>query len=195
MTIGPTAAPFIGRKAELSRLRALVAGGSEPGPVIRALIVGEPGIGKTRLVSELITSKTKSTGARCSMARVELSTRPGASPPIVEASRTATIGVHAELASLLAPPAHQAWQADLPVLPPALRFQEIDRVAAVIASDSIRQPVLLVIEDLQWADAATIGVLHRLATAVAQARILMVCTMRPHPTDSAVAQLASSRRR
>ena len=190
MTIGPTAAPFIGRKAELSRLRALVAGGSEPGPVIRALIVGEPGIGKTRLVSELIASNEVD-GRSLLHGACRALDQARAFAPIVEASRTATIGVHAELASLLAPPAHQAWQADLPVLPPALRFQEIDRVAAVIASDSIRQPVLLVIEDLQWADAATIGVLHRLATAVAQARILMVCTMRPHPTDSAVAQLAS----
>jgi len=188
--MGRTVAPFIGREAELSRLRALLAGASEHRPVARAVIVGAPGIGKTRLVDELIASseERRLTTLHGTCRALDQSR---AFAPFVEAAQAGTAATHSELVSLLATSAAEVWQADLQALPPALRFQEIDRVAAVITSNSLRQPILIVVEDLQWADAATIGVLHRLATTPGHARIVMVCTMRPHPTDAYVLELAS----
>ncbi len=80
-------------------------------PVARAVIVGAPGIGKTRLVTELISSSgTERLTTLHGTCRALDQSR--AFAPIVEAAKTGTAAPHSELASLLAPSAPEVSHAD-----------------------------------------------------------------------------------
>ena len=51
----PVTGPLVGREAERARLRALLDAARRPAAAARSLVVGEAGIGKTRLLAELET--------------------------------------------------------------------------------------------------------------------------------------------
>lgn len=58
--------------------------------------------------------------------------------------------------------------------------QIFEQVTRVLQALSRKKPILLVVEDLQWADAASIGLLFRLGRRVTDSRILLVGTYRPN---------------
>jgi adenylate cyclase len=78
--------------------------------------------------------------------------------------------------------------------------QIFEQYANVLAKLSNKHPLLLVLDDLQWADAASIGLLFRLARRIGGHRILLVGTYRPeevaigragerHPLEKVLAEL------
>ena len=52
---------------------------------------------------------------------------------------------------------------------------------ALVEALSVQNPVVLVVEDLQWADPSALLVLHRLARRVGQLPLLLAYTVRPVP--------------
>jgi len=87
------------------------------------------------------------------------------------------------------PGAGQAWQAWLRELArrgqertaPAPQADLFAQVTRVLHSVSLRRPLLLAIDDLQWADGGTAALLFHLGRRLAGSRILLVCAYRPEP--------------
>ena len=202
---------FVGRQRELSTLRAALEDAlSAHGRLLT--LVGEPGIGKTRTALELATY------ARLRRARVLVGRcydAQGAPPywPFVQALRAYVRerepeALRAELAGGAAAVAElfPELQEKLPGLAPApvvdlsqARFRLFDSVSSFLQSASRSQPLLLVLDDLHWADAGSLALLEFLARELEGARLLVVGTYRDvelsrgHPLARTLGELARER--
>jgi DNA-binding CsgD family transcriptional regulator/tetratricopeptide (TPR) repeat protein len=183
---GRVASPtFVGRLEELQTLEAARVRAADGDPAV-VLVGGEAGVGKTRLVAEL-TAHRATDGTRV-LAGGCVPVGEGALPyaPIVEALRAllADLGVSAvrelvgpswpELARLLpalgapeAGPAGQAAQARL-----------FELLLGLFGRLSEQAPLVLVVEDLHWADRSTRDLLAFLVRNLRRNRILVVVTYR-----------------
>ena len=172
--------PFVGRERERDVLLAAVdaARGGERRVV---LVAGEPGIGKTRLVAE-VARRAHAGGATILAGRCH-EEPPGPFAPFVEALRPLG-GLHAEPA------------AD----PGAARLRLFEAAAATLAAAAAHRPVVLVLEDLHWADRPTLLLLAHLASASDPAALLIAGTYRQtdlgrrHPLAAMLADLRRDRR-
>ncbi|MCA1843860.1 MAG: AAA family ATPase, partial [Actinobacteria bacterium] len=192
---------LVGRDAERAELesaleRTLSAEGGAIG------IVGDPGVGKTRLVHEFVAGCTTrgltvhSAGGAAhgrhapflpvlALYRDYFGIGEGDAPEIAR-QRIAT--------TMLA--LDPAFAADLPLLfeflgvadshrpltpsdPDARRRRLLELLTRGLKARSRHEAAVLVIEDLQWIDDASTGFLQRLAEAVVGTRTLLVCTYRP----------------
>lgn len=178
-------APLVGRGAELTRarqrLRTALRG---QGQVV--LVRGEAGIGKTRLVEELVTAATTG-GARVLLGRAYETEQILPFRPWMEALRAG----HVLLSGARGERAPQATAGDLARLFPELArqatpppitgeshlrlFESIDQVLADLAQT---QPLLVVLEDLQWADDMTLRLLAFVGRRLVGRAILLVGTAR-----------------
>ncbi len=179
--------PLIGREKEWTQMlqnwHAVVSG---KGPQV-IMLCGEAGIGKTRLAEDLLQWAGRQgisrANSRCFAAEGEL-----AFGPVIALLRAhplirledAYIG---EVARLL--PEILAMRPDLP-RPTALteawqRQRLFEALAQAILS--INQPLLLMIDDLQWCDRDTLEWLHFLLRFDRSARMLVVGTYRPEEID------------
>jgi DNA-binding CsgD family transcriptional regulator/tetratricopeptide (TPR) repeat protein len=186
--------PFVGRSAELAALAALLPRASTEGRRI-ALIGGEAGSGKSRLVREFAHAAAAD-GAlvlygACD-AVVPTPYRPFAEAldQLVRATDADTLladlgSTGGELARLL--PDLSARIAGLPepvaADPDTERHRLHTSVADVLGAVGARQPVLLVIEDGHWADAPTLMLLRHLARSSTDMRVLLVATFRDTEAD------------
>ncbi len=186
--------PFVGRTAELARLGALVPRAAGEGRRI-ALVGGEPGSGKSRLVREFAhTAASEGVlvlyGA-CD-AVVPTPYRPFAEAldqliriTDVELLREDLGATGGELTRLL--PELAARIADLPAPisadPDTERHRLHMSVTDLLAGAGRRQPVLLVIEDGHWADISTLVLLRHLARSSTEMRVLMLATFRDTEAD------------
>jgi DNA-binding CsgD family transcriptional regulator len=192
---------FVGRKEELVRLGAALtaAGQRSPGAV---LIAGEAGVGKTRLVQEFagrVGAEAQVLLGRC----INLSGGGLPYGPIVDAlrglARDADLDpLLSDLAGLLpgaAPPKRPVEQAG--EFAQARLFELVLRLLDRISE---RRPVLLVLEDVHWADRTTLDLLRFVVGMVRRERLLIVATYRSdelhprHPLRSTLAELDRSRR-
>ncbi len=157
--------PMVGRDAELGELLAKLdlADAGEPQ---FASVVGEPGIGKSRLVAELM-ARARSRGAHVLVGRC--SSDSGAPPLWPWESVLTGIGSVVQEAS---PDA-----AD----PDGGRFAAWDHICRQLLSAAADQTVVVALDDLQWADPSSLRVLRHLCTIADQARLLLLVTMRAHP--------------
>jgi predicted ATPase/DNA-binding CsgD family transcriptional regulator len=184
-------AATFGREDELARLnesfRKSKAGG---GRVVT--ISGEPGIGKTHLVRAFAHQATRQ-GAEIMFGNCY--EEPG-SPPywpwtqVLEAAQAllATDGWHAladdeaELISRLVPSIGKArgMQDGLFVEEEAsqARFKLFNAVVGFLVECSAKAPLVIVLDDLHWADRPSMRLLEFLAREIGQHRILLVCTYR-----------------
>jgi tetratricopeptide (TPR) repeat protein len=203
--------PFVEREDELADLRRSVedAIGGRGGLV---LVSGEAGAGKTRLTQE-VDAEAERRGMRILVGHcVEQGSIPYL--PFVEAfedalvgprspeSLRAALGDAASEIARIAPGLRRAIR-DLPPpvdLPPdqARRFLWLS-VQEFLERAGRSRPLLLVIEDLHWADEPTVLLLEHLADALAEMPVLIVGTYRDvevrpsHPFARAVGQLARRR--
>jgi predicted ATPase len=181
---------LVGRKPEWAIVMAawdrVTAGGSQ-----LVVIAGEAGIGKSRLAAELCDWAGRrgigSARTRAYAAEGRLSFAPIAdwlrSPLLASVLPRLDIGSLSEVARLL--PELLAQRPDLPR--PSARIEDWQRQAffqalarAFLAAD---QPLLLVLDDLQWCDADTLEWLHFLFRFDRRARILVAGTVRPDEID------------
>ncbi len=181
-----TSLPFVGRSAELAALRERwdAAVGGRGGLV---LVGGEAGIGKTRLVREF-AAQCEARGAQVYSAGTTLPETIPYQPFVtllrVVAPLAATVSVDPLWLSALAAlaPAVAEHAPDLPALPAVdpgrERIRLFEACSSVWEAIATRRPVVLVVEDVQWAGAATLELLEHLARGAQRSRVLLVATYR-----------------
>jgi DNA-binding SARP family transcriptional activator len=177
---------LVGRGAELQRLRAVRSEVME-GAARLAVVTGEAGIGKTRLAAELAID-AMGAGFDVLHGRAE---RDGATPyqPFVEAIRgvlrerpAAAGGVDASLQPELAELARLVPELRSTVAPPEggelCSYRIFMAVSALLSTLAQERPVALVLDDLQYADAATLLLLRHVVRSAHAERVLIVATLR-----------------
>jgi DNA-binding SARP family transcriptional activator/pimeloyl-ACP methyl ester carboxylesterase len=181
----PVDTPLIGRDVEMQRLRDAFGRATVDGGGLFA-IVGEAGIGKSRLVEELIAHAER-LEARVLLGRAYESDQILLFGPIVDALRNGQVDRdhdvldaigplrRAELARLLP----EVAAADAHRLPTQVDYRRLfESIAELMALLAIREPLLLVLEDLHWADELTLRLLSFLARRTPTQRALVVVTAR-----------------
>ncbi|MGH9005294.1 MAG: AAA family ATPase, partial [Acidimicrobiia bacterium] len=161
--------PLIGREAELAGLRAALADAmSGTGSLV--MVAGEPGIGKTRLTDELAAEALRGRAlvfvGRCLEAEgsppyapiVEIMESALAQAPSPEAFRAAAGDGAPEIARLV-PRLRRLFPDIGPALtlpPEQERRHLFNSVADMVVRSGRTIPTVLVVEDLHWADEATL---------------------------------------
>jgi len=190
----PRYTPFVGRLAELGALRAVVPHAAGEGRRL-ALIGGEAGSGKSRLVREFARTVAAEGvlvlyGA-CD-AVVQTPYRPfvealdhlvrTTDPDVLREDLGSAGG---ELTRLLPDLAARVGGLAAPLSgdPDTERHRLHTAVSDVLASAGRRQPLLLVVEDGHWADNATLVLLRHLAQPTTEARVLVLATFRDTEAD------------
>jgi tetratricopeptide (TPR) repeat protein/regulation of enolase protein 1 (concanavalin A-like superfamily) len=187
---------IVGRARELQEARVLwIQARSGQGRML--LISGEPGVGKTRLVRELVTQAEVSAGR----ALVGASYAEGGAPYaafgqiIRQALRSDSDDgydppepVLADLLTLA--PELRLRYPDLPANPPlddpqAEQHRLFRNLLVFFTALSDRAPLLLVLEDAHWADSGTLSLLRHLARHTRHQRVLIVATYREVELDQA----------
>ena len=160
--------PLAGRREELRALQDAFAGVVESREARLFLLVGEAGIGKTRLAREL----TVQLEGRATIARGRcLSYGDGLTYwPLVEALRTLGEPAAQALELLTAGGATSASQLAWSVR------QALEAVAR-------ERPLLIVVEDLHWAEDALLDLLESVAEFSEDAPVLLLCLARPELLD------------
>lgn len=187
------APPSVGRASVLAELRQCV-GEAQLGRGRLCVLMGEPGIGKTHVLSVLSEELTKA-GAQVAWGFCRES---GSTPPLypwLQLLRRLFDAIpEDEVADVLGPSVRELRQllslgeASPPRADaeggPGLRDISIISRAFMRASESA--PWVLVLEDLHRADAASLEVLSLLVDEVARSRILVLATVRSLATGRAV---------
>jgi DNA-binding SARP family transcriptional activator len=176
--------PLVGRASEWARMTAVWREVERHGARL-LMISGEPGIGKTRLAEEL-SRWCAHRGVASAQARSYASEGELAYGPIVGWLRSASLvgslaqldsATRAEVARLVPEldPSVAHERRDAPSAPDA-RQRLFDALARSILGD--RRRLLLVADDLQWADLETLQFLHYLVRFDRRAPLLVVGTVR-----------------
>ena len=193
------ATPFVGREEELGLLaRRWERAQAGEGQFIQ--IVGEPGLGKSRLVEELQSrlAETPHTWVEWSASQLLQNTplhpiiewgrqRFGADGPVEQRladleSTLRLIGLDPlEHAPLLAPLVDIALPPDRASnLPPEeLRRRQLAAMTAWVLAGARSQPVVLAFEDLHWADPTSLDLLRALAETGRSSAVARLATTRP----------------
>jgi DNA-binding SARP family transcriptional activator/predicted ATPase len=186
-----TTLPLIGRQAAWQQLLASWHGATHTGARF-VLITGEAGIGKTRLAEELLawveqqgfsTASSRSYAAGGGLAYAPVSdwlrshVLRSALPALDKVWRT-------EVARLL--PELLAAHPDLPMPEPMKESWQRQRLFEALARAvlAVQQPILLVLDDLQWCDRETLEWLHYLLRFAHQAKLLLVGTVRAEEANA-----------
>jgi len=180
-------APFVGRELIMARLASALSAARDRHGSLCALI-GEPGIGKTR-IAEALEQHAFESGIRVAWGRArELE---GAPPfwlwaellrgllAIVSAEDAAAhLGAsYAELARVLPELSGEAG-AQATVSEDAARYRTFDTVARFIGHVAQHAPLLLVLDDVHRADAASLDLLCYLIDELARMPVAIVATLR-----------------
>ena len=177
--------PFVGRAAALERLTAaLDAAGSGRGSTV--LVGGEAGIGKSRVTAELAARAGRQgwlvLAGRC----IDLIGAGVPYLPVAEAIRALRgssalgdgPGVLADLSPLVADLADPVGAGSQRSLGADVQVRLFADVRSLLDALSVETPVLLVLEDLHWADSSTLDLVTFLAHVVSGSRILVLATYR-----------------
>ena len=176
---------FVGRSAELRRLdQALDAARAAQGRAV--LIAGRAGIGKTRLTAEL-AERAHARGALVLRGRcIQLVGLGLPYLPLVDALRPLRgsaaleqlpVRLH-ELPRLVPELGGRAAPDPSEPLHPDSRLRLFEEVLAVLELLSASAPLVLVLEDLHWADESTLDLVAFLAHTIRERRVLLLATYR-----------------
>lgn len=156
--------PLVGRDEQLAELVGALDQ-AESGSVALAALVGEPGIGKSRLAGEL----AKVAGERGATVLLGRCSQDDGAPPL------------------------WPWQQVLRALGRDLpeetegdedgggRFRTWEAIAGAVAEAASERTIVVLLDDLHWADVASLRVLRLLGETVQQGRLLVLGTWRSHP--------------
>jgi DNA-binding CsgD family transcriptional regulator len=187
---------FVGRDDEFHLLQTLV-GQVRSGRGGAVLVTGEPGIGKTTLIAEALD------GAEHKGCRVHSAVAHELSPifPLHVLIEALDVGAHGGFITdkKSDPVAIAANRAEIVALLYGDRTELVtprdtvatvaDRLIDLVHRLCAVSPTILVIDDVQWADDASLGVLLKLTRALGQVPLLLVIALRPLPRRAAVGAL------
>ena len=186
MKLSGTATVFIGRDREMAELRVAV-NNALVGRGRLAMLAGEPGIGKTRIAQEL-ASYAESLGAKILWGWCYEGD--GAPPywpwmqPIRDYIKAvqpeqirSEMGLGAADIAEVIPEVRQILPDIVP--PPALepeqaRFRLFDSITTFFKAAAQNQPLMLILDDLHWADKPSLLLLEFLARQLGESRLLVV---------------------
>lgn len=198
---------MIGRENNLADLRAALAD-SLTGVPRGIVIAGEAGIGKSRLLDEFqkeVAEKVLPLTGQC----VDLGTVGAPYAPIMNVLRELISAKGVDAVIEAAGPGREALAALLPELrttsdetrQPELGINRIHEVVAVLLEKFSREtPLLVVVEDLHWADGATRNLLRFVLKVLVTGRILILLSYRSddvprgHPLRGFLSELERGRR-
>jgi class 3 adenylate cyclase/tetratricopeptide (TPR) repeat protein/DNA-binding XRE family transcriptional regulator len=193
--------PFTGRDTELAALGlALRQAGAGRGQIVA--LVGEPGVGKSRLIWEMTRSAwsdgwlvlecgavaqdtASSYGPAIDLLRAYCRIEPRDDGPTIREKVTGRLlaldrGLGPDLPALLAlldaPVDDAAWDA---LDPPRRRDRTLAALKRLLLRQSQEAPLLLVFEDLHWIDGETQALLDSLVESLPAARLLVLVSYRP----------------
>jgi class 3 adenylate cyclase/tetratricopeptide (TPR) repeat protein len=192
---------FVGRQAELAALhQALERAGAGHGQVVALL--GEAGVGKSRLVYEVVHSHRTQGWRVLESASVSYGKATPYLPVLDLLKRYAQVEDRDDTRTIRARVTGQvltldaALQETIPALlallnalpednpfltldPPQRRRRTLDGLKRVLLRESQVQPLLLVFEDLHWIDTETQALLDSLVESVPTVRLLLLVNYRP----------------
>jgi DNA-binding CsgD family transcriptional regulator len=168
--------PFIGRLDELARLSELRRNSHRYGRF--ALIAGEPGIGKSRLINEFLRETPRgrvAIGVGRALEHVRSPFLPwvaaleGVSPPAARAVRPNGAGFEDQAAMY-------------------------GTVVAALRESARRRSTIVILEDLHWADAGSLDLLHVLLPEISSLRrLLVIATVRSSEAHETLSRVSTNR--
>jgi eukaryotic-like serine/threonine-protein kinase len=202
---------IVGRARELEQMRSAVEE-ALAGRGNLLFLVGEPGIGKTRAAEELATF-ARVAGARVLWGRCHEDERAPAFWPWIEAIREFVrdadpVGLRWELGPrapdvvrLVPELGERLGEQPEPLasISEADRFRMFDSVAGFLADASRSRPLVIVLDDLHWADASSLELLRFASRQLSGTGLLLVGTYRDvelgrhHPLSGTLAELTATR--
>jgi class 3 adenylate cyclase len=200
--------PFIGRAEPLKRLSdRLSETVNGRGGVI--MLRGEPGIGKTRLLEEFASEAAEYGAVVLRGGCYDGEWQPPYGPfaeivaayvrEAAQAELAETVGKRADILARIAPALYQRFEG---VSEPVRldkdeeRFRLFDAVAQFFLSAARRAPLVLILDDLHWADRGTVALLNHVSRFISGNPILLIGAYRDaeigraHPLSTALAALA-----
>lgn len=159
-----------GRSDAMSRALDALRRTARTGQGAVVAVSGEPGIGKSALLRDLVEQATRA-GYRTGVGKAEQGDQIAPGAPLLVALRSGpqpllTGEVFGELASLYDKP---LWL--------------VDRICALIEDLAAESPVLIAVDDMQWADRLTRFALRVLPARLSGAPVVWVVTSRNLPGD------------
>ncbi|MGK9272930.1 AAA family ATPase [Williamsia muralis] len=168
---------LVGRAREIDHIGRLL-GEVVAGNTRWLILIGPPGIGKTRLADEA-AQRMQALGGRAVWAR-----NPEEGAPAWWPARQLVEALGCDPAEILT--TQDGVDAD------TARFTTYDRVQRVIEQSSATTPLAVVIDDAQWADAMSVGALASMATAVHGHPVGFIITLREGEHGTALGRLLSA---
>jgi class 3 adenylate cyclase/tetratricopeptide (TPR) repeat protein len=197
---------FVGRGIEKNQLRQALADAREgQGQVVA--VVGEPGMGKSRLIHEFLHSNDT---AGCLLLETNSASYGHSASylPVIELLRNFYFQItdRDNTRSIREKVTNKILKLDPSledIIPPVLDlldaldaehpFQSLDPVqhrqytyqaiTRLLLTENLKQPVIAVFEDLHWNDSLTIGLLNELVVGARDARLLLLVSYRPEYRD------------
>ncbi|GAA2133634.1 BTAD domain-containing putative transcriptional regulator [Nocardioides bigeumensis] len=174
VSAAPVGWPLVGRDAQLASLVGRLDEALAGTPAFAA-VTGDPGIGKTRLCAELL-AVARARGVRVVVGRC--SQDDGAPPLWPWQQVLTTLGADLDLGGA----------AD-----EGAEFRSREAVVRRVHEAARTEPLVVVLDDLHWADTASLRVLRLLLETVHDGPLLLVATWRAHPEPTgALADVAES---
>ena len=178
-----SAEALVGREGELARASAATRELFEGRASVLA-IEGEAGIGKTRLVQHVVDdARARGAVVFSGQAHPFERTRPfGLVAAALDLNRRSPDPRRAAVAALLA-----GDHATAPAVAAGdIQYRVVEEIVDLVETSCVERPVLLVAEDLHWADSASLLTLLTLTRQLSLAPLLVVVTARPSPLPAEV---------
>ena len=184
-------ATFVGRSDELSTLADELLAVWSGAPRILGL-VGEPGIGKTRIAEEVSASASGAgfsvAWGRCTEGEPPFWPWTNALAGVMEQQDVAAVGrglgAAADRIATSVPELHRLGAADgvtpseVTEDPQIARFRLLDALKDLVLNLAGTRPLLIVLDDLQWADESSIALLEHVATYLTVGSLVILGTVR-----------------
>src|SRR6516165_6175963 len=181
-----SAVGLVGREAELGLVAAAVRQLSE-GRAAALAIEGEAGIGKTRLVQSIVAdARSRDVAVFCGQSHpFERTRRFGVVAAALDLSRRSPDPRRAAIGALLA---GQGTGASARAAGD-IQYRVVEEIVDLVDKSCAERSVLLVAEDIHWADSASMLAILSVARQLPLAALLVVVTARPSPLPAEVVRL------
>ncbi len=179
--------PLVGRELEL-RLARRVMLDVRSGSAATLMVDGEAGVGKTRFLQAL-TDEARADGMWVAVGAAHQfeTTRPfGALAAALDLRGSSDDPRRASIGEILAGES----PGDAPTSAGTdLRYRVVDEIVDMVEADSSQTPLLLVLEDVHWADTSTLLAVRSMARELVHVPLLLAVSLRPTPRSGELKQL------